>query len=102
MVGKYSVYSGRGNLVLARTNREVADILHTSVYDVSRYYGKTGLSNFSGRMKAVPYMPERFGDNSWGIAAIGNSKKIIGGFRSKSDATKAIARLKKHKMVFQY
>lgn len=93
MTKKFTVYSARGELYLAHSKDEIIKKRWESL----PYLSETGLSKFSGRMKPTLYLPEHFGKNSWGIQAKENKHKIIGGFRSREDAIRAIRALLKDK-----
>ena len=95
MTKTFTVYSASGELYLAHSKSEIIK----KGWESELYLDETGLSKFSGKMKPALYLPKLFGKNSWGIQAKENKHKIIGGFRSREDAVKAIRTLLKNKRL---
>lgn len=92
---KLSVYSARGNLVLARSKKQASEISGES----APYVGETGLNKFKGKIIPCRYLPKHFGKDSWGMCAKGNDNKIIGGWRSKEAVAKDIKKIGKEKIL---
>ena len=92
---KLSVYSARGNLVLATSKKEATKISG----EPYPYLSETGLSKFKGKIVACKYLPKILGSRSWGMCARENKKKTIGGWTNKEAVTRDIKKLGKDKIL---